>query len=113
MTILGSFVAILCIVGLLGALIFYKADPFFETTIGLKGSNAKGERLFKANCVGCHGLSGQGLLGPDLHNVSNQLSKRQIINQILKGKTPPMPSFEINPQEMADLLQYLTSISEN
>lgn len=63
------------------------------------------------NCVGCHGISAQGLVGPDLNNVTNQLSDERIINQVIKGLTPPMPSFEMDPQSMADLLSYLHSLN--
>jgi len=70
----------------------------------------KGERLFRVNCVGCHGISAQGLLGPDLHEVSFHLSEKEIINQIMQGRTPPMPSFQMEPQKMADLLAYLNSL---
>ncbi len=76
----------------------------------LSGSSDNGGKIFKINCVGCHGISAQGLLGPDLHSVKQRLSQKKIINQIVKGRTPPMPSFEIEPQSMADLLAYLHTL---
>ena len=63
------------------------------------------------NCVGCHGISAQGLVGPDLHSATSRLSDGKIINQVVKGLTPPMPSFEIDSQSMADLLAYMHSIN--
>ena len=63
------------------------------------------------NCVGCHGISAQGLVGPDLNNVTEELSDRKIIVQVVKGLTPPMPSFEMDSQSMADLLSYLHSLN--
>jgi len=63
------------------------------------------------NCVGCHGISAQGLVGPELNDVTNELSDRKIIVQVVKGLTPPMPSFEMDSQSMADLLSYLHSLN--
>ncbi len=88
----------------------FEADPYSKASLLLDGSQAKGEKIFKVNCVGCHGITAQGLLGPDLHQVTDHLTKKQIINQIIKGKTPPMPSFEMEPQKMADLLSYLDTL---
>ena len=106
--VFGAVLATLC---LLWKFVFYEPDTFITETMALKGSVAKGDRLFRMNCVGCHGISGQGLLGPDLHQVTSQIDDAKIINQILKGKTPPMPSFQMEPQSMADLLAYLESLN--
>ena len=89
----------------------FQADPYVKATIDLHGSMERGEKLFKVNCVGCHGISAQGLLGPDLHEVSYHLSEKEIINQVMQGRTPPMPSFQMEPQQMADLLAYLSSLA--
>ena len=86
-------------------------DPFVKETLYLEGQLAQGARLFRINCAGCHGISAQGLLGPNLHKVSYHLNDSQIIHQIIQGRTPPMPSFEMEPQKMADLLKYLHSIN--
>ena len=103
--VIAVFVLTLWITGV------FESDPYVKATLSLNGSTEKGERLFKINCVGCHGISAQGLLGPDLHEVSNHLSEKRIINQIMKGRTPPMPSFQMEPQKMADLLAYLNSLN--
>lgn len=88
-----------------------QADPYIKATLDLHGSLEQGEKLFKVNCVGCHGISAQGLLGPDLHEVRYHLSEKEIINQVMQGRTPPMPSFQMEPQQMADLLAYLSSLA--
>ena len=64
------------------------------------------------NCAGCHGIKAQGLVGPNLQKVTYQQSDPKIINQIVKGQTPPMPSFQMEPQTMADLLAYLDSLNK-
>ena len=89
----------------------FKQDPFINETLSIKGDALSGSKLFKINCVGCHGISAQGLVGPDLHEVTQELSDQKIINQVIRGLTPPMPSFEIEPQSMADLLAYMHSLN--
>ena len=76
----------------------------------LNGSVTDGDTLFKMNCVGCHGITARGLVGPDLHSITQRLNDKQIIKQIIEGLTPPMPSFEIDPQNMSNLLTYLHSL---
>ena len=62
------------------------------------------------NCVGCHGISGRGLVGPDLHSITQCLNDKQIIKQVIEGLTRPMPSFLIDPQNKSNLLTYLHSL---
>jgi len=88
----------------------FKQDPFITETLSIQGEALAGSKLFKINCVGCHGISAQGLVGPDLHEVTQELSNKEIINQVIRGLTPPMPSFEIEPKSMADLLAYMHSL---
>ena len=88
-----------------------KQDPFITETLSIKGEALSGSKLFKINCVGCHGISAQGFVGPDLHEATEELSDKKIINQVIRGLTPPMPSFEIEPQSMADLLEYMHSLN--
>ncbi len=86
-------------------------DPYIERTLNLSGSIKNGSQLFRMNCVGCHGISAQGLVGPDLNKVTEELNDKKIIVQVVKGLTPPMPSFEMDSQSMADLLSYLHSLN--
>ena len=89
----------------------FKQDPFVTETLSIQGEALSGSKLFKINCVGCHGISAQGFVGPDLHEATNVMSDKKIINQVIQGLTPPMPSFEIEPQSMADLLEYMHSLN--
>ena len=89
----------------------FKQDPFLTKTLSINGEASSGSKLFKINCVGCHGISAQGFVGPDLHEATNVMSDKKIINQVIQGLTPPMPSFEIEPQSMADLLEYMHSLN--
>ncbi len=89
----------------------FKQDPFITETLSIQGESSSGSKLFKINCVGCHGISAQGFVGPDLHEATQEMSDKKIINQVIRGLTPPMPSFEIEPQSMADLLEYMHSLN--
>ena len=89
----------------------FKQDSFITEALSIKGDALSGSKLFKINCVGCHGISAQGFVGPDLHEVTQEMSDKKIINQVIRGLTPPMPSFEIDPQSMSDLLSYMHSLN--
>ena len=87
-----------------------KNDRYIIETLELNGSTEDGDALFKMNCVGCHGITARGLVGPDLHSITRRLNDKEIIKQITGGLTPPMPSFEIDPVNMSNLLKYLHSL---
>ena len=103
--------AITCILLSFWALRSSQIDPYTKLTLELSGSQEKGGQLFRINCAGCHGINAQGLVGPTLQGVTDHYKDRQIIKQVVSGKTPPMPSFEMEPQAMADLLQYLHNLN--
>lgn len=87
-----------------------RSDPYTRQTLALKGSTEHGALLFRLNCAGCHGIAAQGLVGPNLHGVAERKNQRQLISQVVSGRTPPMPSFQPEPQAMADLLAYLNGL---
>ena len=107
-----SFV-IFFILFLLGVLFFLnqgEKNTYILETLELSGSLKAGDALFKMNCVGCHGITARGLVGPDLHSITQRLSDTEIIKQVREGLTPPMPSFEIDAQNMSNLLTYLHNL---
>jgi mono/diheme cytochrome c family protein len=85
-------------------------NTYILKTLDLNGSVKEGDTLFKMNCVGCHGITARGLVGPDLHSITMRLNDAEIIKQVIEGVTPPMPSFEIDPQNMSNLLTYLHNL---
>ena len=103
--------AIVSLIILLWTIGSFKQDPFITETLSIQGEALSGSKLFKINCVGCHGISAQGFVGPDLHEVTQEMSDKKIVNQVIRGLTPPMPSFEIDPESMADLLAYMHSLN--
>ena len=105
---------IVCVILLISGSFFYfnheENNTYILKTLELKGSVKEGDTLFKMNCVGCHGITARGLVGPDLHSITLSLNDVEIIKQVIEGVTPPMPSFEIDPQNMSNLLTYLHSL---
>ena len=85
-------------------------NKYIIETLELNGSAKEGDAIFKVNCVGCHGITARGLVGPDLHSITQRLNDKEIIKQVTGGLTPPMPSFEIDPLNMSNLLKYLHSL---
>ena len=102
------------VVSLICFLIFlfnhHENNKYIIETLEIDGSARDGNALFKMNCVGCHGITARGLVGPDLHSRTKRLNDKEIIKQVTGGLTPPMPSFEIDPVNMSNLLKYLHSL---
>ena len=110
---LKTFFIVFVILSICFSIFFVKHqenNKYIIETLELKGSVEEGDALFKINCVGCHGITARGLVGPDLHSITKRLNDKQIIKQVTGGLTPPMPSFEIDPVNMSNLLKYLHSL---
>ena len=87
-----------------------RQDPYTRSSLDLQGDQERGSKLFLINCAGCHGIAGQGLVGPNLHGVSRRNGDSALIQQVVSGRTPPMPKFQPDPQAMADLLAHLHTL---
>ncbi len=83
------------------------SDPYIQAVLALEGNGNRGEAIFKMNCAVCHGLEATGEVGPRLLGVSDHKTKVGLIKQVISGQTPPMPQFQPEPRDMADLLDYL------
>ena len=103
--------AFACAVLLLWVINIAQQDPYIKATLELHGDPDHGGQLFRINCAGCHGLAGQGLLAPQLVGVGQRKRDPSLIHQIVSGETPPMPSFQMEPEAMADLLSHLHQLN--
>jgi mono/diheme cytochrome c family protein len=83
------------------------SDPYIHQVLSLSGDSNRGEAIFRMNCAVCHGLEANGEVGPKLVGVSDHKTRVGLIKQVISGQTPPMPQFQPEPQDMADLLIYL------
>ncbi|MDX1977766.1 MAG: cytochrome c [Pseudanabaenaceae cyanobacterium bins.68] len=106
----GLLAALLICLVTLGVTLWHPTDAYTQAVLGLSGDPAKGRAIFVMNCVDCHGQWADGKVGPSLRNVSERLSLERIVHQVVSGDTPPMPQFQPQPQEMADLLSYLRQL---
>ncbi len=86
------------------------SDPYIKNVLSKTGNPTQGHAIFQINCAGCHGLEATGSIGPSLETVSKRKSRYGLIHQVISGDTPPMPKFQPNVEEMADLLSYLESL---
>lgn len=110
---LTLFVLALVLVIFLGMVIFHHwqmSDPYIKSVMSLTGDPVRGHAIFQMNCAGCHGLQADGRVGPSLQGISKHKSQISLIQQVISGRTPPMPQFQPGPQEMADLLSYLEKL---
>ncbi|WP_026098310.1 c-type cytochrome [Kamptonema formosum] len=105
---LAAFLAMLLV--LAGVYQFQISDPYIKSVLSLTGDPVQGYAIFQMNCAGCHGVEGHGRVGPSLESISQHKSRISLIHQVTSGETPPMPQFQPNPQEMADLLKYLEKL---
>ena len=101
---------LICAIVVVSFHVFHEESPYCQEVLALEGNARKGREIFQINCAACHGTTAEGNVGPSLRNVSKRKSKIALINQVVSGDTPPMPKFQPNSQEMADLLSYLEQI---
>ena len=95
---------------LLGVHFYEMRDPYVQQVLADQGNVELGREIFQVNCAACHGIEGDGVVGPSLKAVSDRKSKLGLIHQVVSGETPPMPKFQPSPETMADLLSYLESL---
>ncbi len=107
MIILVLAIAALGVFGVYGT---QASDPYIQQVLALQGDELRGNAIFQINCAGCHGSQADGDVGPSLRAVAQRKSDVRLIQQVISGKTPPMPKFQPAPQEMADLLSYLRTL---
>jgi mono/diheme cytochrome c family protein len=98
------------VVGLMGLFPLNRPSSYVQNVLALPGERTQGAAIFSMNCAVCHGLMADGRVGPSLKHVSARKSPSALIDQVISGKTPPMPQFHPEPQVMADLLSYLESL---
>lgn len=68
------------------------------------------EDLFKNSCASCHGGDLEGVSAPALSNVGSKLSEEEIENIINNGIEGSMPAGLVNPQEAAEIAEWLSEM---
>lgn len=66
----------------------------FSVSSNSEAALSKGEKIFKANCAGCH-LNGQNLIRADKPIIgSSKIQSKQAFKKFLESPPKPMPKFE-------------------
>ncbi|MDH5357491.1 MAG: cytochrome c [Gammaproteobacteria bacterium] len=81
----------------------YADDKPYTVTNGneLDADSYKGFKLYRNWCARCHGTYGQGMVGPNLADSLNVISKDEYITTVTEGKTGSigsMPAWKSNPE---------------
>jgi mono/diheme cytochrome c family protein len=69
----------------------------------LDADSYKGFKLFRNWCARCHGTYGQGMVGPNLAESLNVITKEQFFETVANGKSGQigsMPAWSSNPKVM-------------
>lgn len=108
---IAALACITVVIAILSGVYYWQhSDPYIQSVLEVRGDAVRGNAIFQMNCAGCHGTLAKGKVGPSLLRVSSRRSQLSLIDQIVSGKTPPMPKFQASPSEMADLLSYLKTL---
>jgi mono/diheme cytochrome c family protein len=83
----------------------YAEDKPYTVTDGnkLDADSYKGFKLFRNWCARCHGTYGQGMVGPNLAESLNVISKEEFFNTVENGKSGTigsMPAWKANVKVM-------------
>lgn len=84
-----------------------------QTAPELSGDTAWGKRLFESQCALCHGQTGTGGRGPNLHrpkldHAPDDSALRKVISE---GIEPEMPgAWQLSPREVASVAAYVKTL---
>jgi mono/diheme cytochrome c family protein len=89
-----------------------------ETGGGVVGDAVRGEELYTAKCVACHGADGKGgvviggVASADLTVEIVELTDEEIADVIKNGDGAPMPPQYSDEQDIADVIAYMHATFE-
>ena len=77
-----------------------------ETTAS--GGNIDAAALFSANCASCHGVNGEGGIGPDLRGITDA----SLVETQVKAGAGSMPAFggKLSDEEISALATYVVDL---
>ena len=83
----------------------YAEQPPYTVTNSheLDAETYKGFKLYRNWCARCHGTYGQGMVGPNLADILNVISKEEFFSVVENGKSGTigsMPAWAANPKVM-------------
>jgi mono/diheme cytochrome c family protein len=80
-------------------------EQLYTVTDGnrLDANSYSGFKLYRNWCARCHGTYGQGMVGPDLAESLNVITKEEFFDTVENGKSGTigsMPAWKANPKVM-------------
>lgn len=81
-------------------------EPFDPYAAGLTGDKRAGEARYPTRCAACHGIDGEGGIGPPLTLVVPGKSDLELYRLITEGRAG-MPAIAVTPQEGVHLVAYV------
>lgn len=95
--------------------IWATSETDIQVAINDPNNFTKGQSIFKANCTACHGINGEGIIGPNLTDEFwlNGGKDSNILNSILKGiPDKGMRSWknELSPVEAGQIVCYIKAL---
>jgi mono/diheme cytochrome c family protein len=81
-------------------------DSVIEEVLALTPVIADGEASFTSRCSGCHNTDGSANIGPSLSEWIGTATDEETLTVIIEGING-MPSFRLEPQELADILGWM------
>ncbi len=83
-------------------------------TLGGPGPDATGEEIYVHLCARCHGIGLEGRVGPALGPGSDAaLEGREYIEFTIANGRGRMPSFSLDDDQLARLVDYLREVQED
>lgn len=103
----------LILISFLANLFLASINSSFSKPASATDNATSGEKLFKANCSGCH-LNGKNLIRPNKPIIgSSKLQSKESLKAFIESPPPPMPKFKniTEKKEQFDALySYVTSL---
>ena len=100
------------LVGALGISMLMANATSASAEYGMHGAgdaNAGAALVQSSGCAGCHGAQLRGGNGPKLVGIERRRTSAQIANAIV-NPVAPMPKFDFNRQQVADIVAYLSQL---
>ncbi len=73
-----------------------------------------GRRIYRGNCAACHGLTGQGRIGPPHNHTGNtwEHADGELMSIVLEGRNRRMPAFQeqLTEAEIEAVLTYIKTM---